>query len=50
VAISRARRKLIFVSSPNVFNVLPLEHGGIVGRNTCRKLIEGATRVLYIDD
>jgi DNA replication ATP-dependent helicase Dna2 len=45
VAISRARRKAIFVSSPDVFKVLPLEHRGIVGRNTCRKLIEGARKV-----
>ena len=45
VAISRARRKAIFVSSPDVFNVLPLEYRGIVGRNSCKTLVAGARRV-----
>jgi DNA replication ATP-dependent helicase Dna2 len=45
VAISRAKRKAIFVSSPDVFNVLPMEYRGIVGRNTCRKLVAGARKV-----
>jgi len=40
VALSRARRKAIFLSSPDIFNVLPLEHKAIVGRNICRKLFD----------
>lgn len=42
VALSRARRKSIFLSSPNIFTAVPLEHKGIVGRNRCRKLLENA--------
>jgi hypothetical protein len=47
VALSRARRKAIFVSSPDVYNVLPLEHQGIVGRNTCRQLFEGPLTIFF---
>ncbi len=47
VAISRARRKSIFLSSPNIFNVLPLEHRGIVGRNTCRELLENSQDIMF---
>lgn len=41
VAISRARRKAIVISSPNLFDVLPLEHQGIIGRNVCKKVLGG---------
>jgi DNA replication ATP-dependent helicase Dna2 len=39
VSISRARRKAICISSPDVANVLPLDHQGIVGRNKYRNMI-----------
>jgi superfamily I DNA and/or RNA helicase len=48
VALSRARRKSIFLSSPNIFNVIPLEHQGIVGRNTCRKLLENVDDSFFL--
>jgi len=40
VAVSRARCKAIVISSPNVFDVLPLDHQGIIGRNLCKGLLE----------
>ena len=40
VAVSRARRKAIVISSPNLFDVLPLDYQGIIGRNLCRGLLE----------
>ncbi len=48
VALSRARRKSVFLSSPDIFNVLPLEHKGIIGRNTCRKLLEHADDSFFL--
>jgi hypothetical protein len=39
VAVSRARRKAIVISSPYLFDVLPLELQGIMGRNLCKGLL-----------
>jgi DNA replication ATP-dependent helicase Dna2 len=39
VSISRARRKAICISSPDVANVLPLDYQGIIGRNKFREIV-----------
>jgi hypothetical protein len=46
VAASRARRKAIVVSSPDLFSGQPLDHQGIVGRNRCRSLLEQAYPIM----